>query len=73
MYLSSLIYYSGRDDLRRYAMTKQQNREDLAELKDDTAQNLSRVIRDLIVRDFLSENGKFIQRQARQLSKASKK
>lgn len=35
MYLSSLIYYSGRDDLRRYSMTKSQNREDLAEMKDD--------------------------------------
>jgi hypothetical protein len=45
----------------------------LAELKDDTAQNLSRVIRDLIVRDFLAENGKFIQKQARKANFASKK
>jgi hypothetical protein len=37
MYLSSLIYYSGRDDLKRYSMTKAQNRDDLAELKDDKA------------------------------------
>lgn len=37
MYLSSMIYYSGRDDLRRFRMTKMQNRDDLAELKDDDA------------------------------------
>ena len=37
MYLSSVIYYSGRDDLKRYKMTKAQNREDLAEMKDDEA------------------------------------
>lgn len=37
MYFSSLIYYSGRDDLKRFKMTKQQNRDDLAELKDDDA------------------------------------
>ena len=65
MYLSSLIYYSGRDDLKRYKMTKAQNRDDLAEIKDDESQNLLKVIRDLIVRDFLSENGKYIQKEAR--------
>jgi hypothetical protein len=35
MYFSSLIYYSGRDNLKRDSMTKAQNREDLAEMKDD--------------------------------------
>jgi hypothetical protein len=35
MYFSSLIYYSGRDDMKRYNMTKAQNRDDLAEMKDD--------------------------------------
>jgi hypothetical protein len=35
MYFSSLVYYSGRDELRRFNMTKSQNREDLAELHDD--------------------------------------
>jgi hypothetical protein len=35
MYITSLVYYSGRDDLKRFAMTKEQNREDLAELKND--------------------------------------
>ena len=49
MYLSSLVYYSGRDDLKRFNMTKAQNREDLAELHDDDVQNTMRVVRDLIV------------------------
>jgi hypothetical protein len=62
MYLSSLIYYSGRDDLRRYSMTKMQNRDDLAEMKDNEAQNIWQVIRDLIVKDFLHENGRYIAR-----------
>ncbi len=62
MYISSLFYYSGRDDLRRFKMTKQQNRDDLAELKDDEVQNLWSVIKDLVVKDFLMENGKFIQK-----------
>ena len=65
MYLSSLIYYSGRDDLKRYHMTKAQNRDDLAELKDDKAQNVYQVIRDLIVRDFLAANGKYIEKESR--------
>ena len=34
MYISSLIYYTGRDHKRRYDMTKSQNRLDLAEMKD---------------------------------------
>ena len=67
MYLSSLIYYSGRDELKRYSMTKSQNREDLAEMKNDEAQNLMRVIRDLVVRDFLDENGKYIARESRRM------
>ncbi len=65
MYLSSLIYYSGRDDLKRFKMTKQQNRDDLAELYDDKVQNVKQVIRDLIVKDFLHENGKFIKKQTK--------
>lgn len=64
MYLSSLIYYSGRDDIRRYNMTKAQNREDLAELKDNDVQDLMKVVRDLIVRDFLHENGRYIAKEA---------
>jgi hypothetical protein len=35
MYFSSLIYYSGQDDLKRFKMTKQQNRDDLAEVNDN--------------------------------------
>jgi hypothetical protein len=35
MYLSGVIYYSGRDSLKRDKMTKSQNRDDLAEMKDD--------------------------------------
>ena len=54
MYLSSLIYYSGSDDLKRGKMTKAQNRDDLAELKDDVQQHVWKVVRDLIVRDFLN-------------------
>ena len=65
MYVSSLIYYSGRDDLKRYSMTKSQNRDDLAEINNDVSQNLFQVIRDLIVRDFLAENGRYIQKEAR--------
>ena len=34
MYLSSLFYYTGRDRIRRDKMTKSQNRDDLAEIKD---------------------------------------
>jgi hypothetical protein len=43
-------------------MTKQQNRDDLAEVKDDDVQNIWSVIKDLVVKDFLMENGKFIQK-----------
>lgn len=42
-------------------MTKAQNREDLAELRDDDLQNLNKVIKDLIVRDFFRENEKYIK------------
>jgi len=35
MYVSSLVFYSGRDRKQRNSMTKSQNREDLAEIKDD--------------------------------------
>ncbi len=62
MYLSNLVYYSGSDDLRRYNMTKEQNPDDLAELHDDEKQNIKHVIRDLMVKDFLEENGKYIQK-----------
>lgn len=48
-------------------MTKSQNREDLAEINDDVAQNLGKVIRDLIVRDFLYEHGKYIIKASRQM------
>ena len=54
-------------------MTKSQNRDDLAETKDDEVQNLYQVIRDLIVRDFLAENGKFIQRQAKRMENPNSK
>jgi len=35
MYCTSMVYYSGKDRLRRYKMTKAQNRDDLAEMKND--------------------------------------
>ena len=35
MYFTSLIYYNGKDNVKRYYMTKGQNRNDLAEIKDD--------------------------------------
>lgn len=35
-------------------MTKSQNRDDLAEIKDDVQQHIWKVVRDLIVRDFLN-------------------
>jgi hypothetical protein len=63
MYFSSLIYYTGRDQLKRDKMTKGQNRDDLAEMKNDEVQNLHQVIKDLIVRDFFRENERFIKKQ----------
>lgn len=51
MYLTSLVYYTGKDRQKRYAMTKSQNRDDLAELKDNEIQNLDVVIKDLLIRD----------------------
>ena len=44
-------------------MTKSQNRDDLAEIKDDIQQHLWKVVRDLIVNDFLNEHGKYIAKQ----------
>lgn len=35
MYITSLIYYNGKDKIKRYNMTKGQNRNDLAEVEDD--------------------------------------
>ena len=51
MYFSSLIYYSGRDRIRRNKMTKTQNRDDLAEINDDEIQCLQDVIKDILARD----------------------
>lgn len=34
-YLTGLVYYSGRDHQHRKNMTKAQNRDDLAEMKDN--------------------------------------
>jgi plasmid maintenance system killer protein len=34
-------------------------------MKDNEAQNLDRVVRDLMLRDFLTANGKYIQKEAR--------
>ena len=54
-------------------MTKSQNRDDLAEMKDDDVQNLHQVIRDLIVRDFLAENAKFIEKQSKRMNNPNNK
>jgi len=35
MYATGLIYYSGKDRIGRNTMTKSQNRDDLAEMKDN--------------------------------------
>ncbi|CDW84379.1 neurohypophysial n-terminal domain containing protein [Stylonychia lemnae] len=51
MYITSLLYYAGRDKQRRYKMTKAQNREDLAEIKDQDVQLLDEVIKEIIVKD----------------------
>jgi len=48
-------------------MTKQQNRDDLAEVNDNDVQNVDVVVKDLIVKDFLKENGKFIKKEALRL------
>lgn len=52
-YLSGLAYYSGRDKQRRYAMTKKQNRQDLAEIKDDEIQQTDTVMREMLIRGFM--------------------
>ena len=41
MYASSVVYYSGTDRLKRRKMTKSQNRDDLAEIKDNKVQCLN--------------------------------
>ena len=51
MYISSLVYYSGRDRRRRYNMTKSQNRDDLAEIKDKEVQCIQDVIKEIVARD----------------------
>ena len=40
LYTTSLVFYSGKDRIKRYNMTKSQNRDDLAEIKDNEAQCL---------------------------------
>ena len=39
-YLSSIIYYSGKDKKLRNSMTKSQIRDDLAEIRDDQIQQV---------------------------------
>ncbi|CDW89849.1 neurohypophysial n-terminal domain containing protein [Stylonychia lemnae] len=51
MYISSIVYYSGSDRLKRNKMTKSQNRIDLAEISDDQIQCLNNVIKDLMAKD----------------------
>jgi hypothetical protein len=65
LYFSSLIYYQGQDDHRRLRMTKSQNRDDLAEMQNNTVQKVYEVTRELIVRDFIRDNGRFIKKQSR--------
>ena len=67
MYITSLVYYTGRDDLKRFAMTKDQNREDLAELNNDQVQNVKTVIKDLIVKDFMHDHGKYIKKEIKRM------
>ena len=40
MYATGLIYYSGKDRIGRNTMTKSQNRDDLAEMKDNEIQQI---------------------------------
>jgi len=49
-YITSIFYYNGRDKKRRYNMTKQQNRDDLAELPDDELQQVDKVMRDMLMK-----------------------
>jgi len=62
LYFSSLIYYQGEDDHKRLSMTKSQNRDDLAEMKNNSVQKVYEVVRELIVRDFIRDNGRFIKK-----------
>jgi len=43
-YMTSMIYYVGRDKTRRQKMTRKQNRRDLAEIYDDETQKLDLVM-----------------------------
>ena len=51
-YLTSITYYSGRDKKRRYNMTKDQNREDLAEIIDPDLQQVEEVMKEMMIRGF---------------------
>eukprot|EP00347_Sterkiella_histriomuscorum_P014233 403361664 len=66
MYISSLIYYTGRDRKRRYNMTKSQNRDDLAEIKDRDVQCLDEVINELIARDYAKKKAAELKGQGQQ-------
>lgn len=50
-YLSSLVYYTGKDRMERYTMTKMQNRDDLAEIKDNSIQNVNEIVLEMMIRD----------------------
>ncbi|CDW84369.1 neurohypophysial n-terminal domain containing protein [Stylonychia lemnae] len=58
MYITGVVYYSGRDQKRRYKMTKSQNRDDLAEITNPNDQNLMDIIKELIVKDYTKKKEK---------------
>eukprot|EP00347_Sterkiella_histriomuscorum_P002038 403369714 len=71
MYISSLVYYSGRDRIRRSKMTKKQIREDLAEIKDKRIQHVDEVMQELFARDCFNKTKKKIQQTGIVLSPKS--
>jgi hypothetical protein len=46
-------------------MTKSQNRDDLAEMQNNDVQKVYEMTRELIVRDFIRDHGRFIKKQSR--------
>eukprot|EP00347_Sterkiella_histriomuscorum_P015521 403356717 len=68
MYISSLVYYSGRDRRRRGKMTKKQIREDLAEIKDKRIQQVQEVMQDLLLRDAMNAKKRPKQKSSQNLN-----
>ncbi|CDW75719.1 neurohypophysial n-terminal domain containing protein [Stylonychia lemnae] len=58
MYISGLVYYSGRDRKNRQNMTKKQIRNDLAEIPDKEIQCLQEVINEILIQEQMAKDPK---------------